>query len=547
MEKKLKCSLVLFAALFIGLGKNTSRTQEKPRDDKEHLDTLVAGGDVIIARREHDYVARHGLEWPFISVKRYLESGDATLVNLETCVALGGHPQWKGERNPCYFRARPEMLNILVLAGIDIVNCANNHAGDYGEQAVIETAYWLDMAGLVHTGFGKDPKEALTPRLVKVGNTRVAIIGMDTTMPSYCVSQKRPGTNHVPEGDLEIFEGRVKWLGGWARRRCDLLILTIHWGRNWDRETSAIHRKMARIAFDAGVDLILGHSAHRLQGVEIVNGKMAIYDMGNLMIDGIYRPEGQLGGIFRLKISRKGVKRLEMVPVWLPAARTILPTSSQRQKILAEMKELCGKLGTEMKVRKDEYGQDMGVIEVENPNVSPKGPMIEGLKFEEFPKAKLIDTNIVYKFMRPRDIMGNAIPEEAERLEPPRELYPGIELLAFMLPKRASLGTQIPARTWWRLTKKIKEPLLISFELVSGGKVVRSARYNRHDPGDWALPFRYIRPNEIIKDPFPLRLGTKVPEGPCTVRVLIYDPTKPEEKRITGTPFTLGTVEIVED
>ena len=529
--KRINCLVLLFFCTF------SSQIISQVDDS---WDTLVAGGDVIIARREHDYVARHGMDWPFRSVTKYLKDADACLVNLETCIALGGKPAWKGERNPCYFRARPEMLNILIKAGIDIVTCANNHAGDYGIESVLETIYWTKKAGLVSTGVGENPKQALRPRLVMIGNTRVAICGMDTTMPSYCVSEGRPGTNHVPEGDLEIFEARINWLSKWAKRRCDILILTIHWGRNWDRITSNIHRKMARMAIDAGVDLIIGHSAHRLQGVEIIKNRMVVYDMGNLMIDGIYRPQGQLGGIFKFFISKKGVHRLEMIPVWLPAARTVIPTREQRKQILSEMKDLCNNLGTNLKIEKNKYGEDIGVIEIKDPKVSPKGSLLDGLEFIKLPRTRHL------KPPRAEGVIVETLPKEAKKIDPPIEIYPGIELVGYNLPKEAEQGTQIRVRTWWRITKKINSPLLVSLELISGGKIVRSARYNRHDPGDWVMPFRYMKKGEIVEDDYPARLGRAVPPGPCEIRALIYDPTKPKGKRKSKNSFTLGIVDIID-
>ncbi len=75
------------------------------------------------------------------------------------------------------------MLKILSISGIDGVNCANNHSGDYGKKGIIDTIKWTSKAGLVSVEVGRNLKEAKEPRFIQVSNTRVAIVGIDTTMP----------------------------------------------------------------------------------------------------------------------------------------------------------------------------------------------------------------------------------------------------------------------------------------------------------------------------------------------------------------------------
>ena len=284
----------------------------------------ASGGDTVLARWEHDMVGRHGYDWPLAGVKSVLSAADAALCNLECCVSLRGTPADKGERCPFYYRARPEMLRCLTSSGIDIVTAANNHGGDYGPLSAADTAMWCEKAGLVCVGIGDHLAAAEAPQLVRVGPVRVGIAGMDTTMAHFSAEEGRPGTNYVSEEDLGTFTEKVRQLGQWAQGRCDLLALTIHWGGNWVRQTLPVHREMARIAFENGVDLILGHSAHRLQGIEVVDGKVAIYDMGNLLFDCELKPEGQRCGLFRLHLSTNGVHRVEIVLIQVWNGHTVL-------------------------------------------------------------------------------------------------------------------------------------------------------------------------------------------------------------------------------
>jgi CubicO group peptidase (beta-lactamase class C family)/transglutaminase-like putative cysteine protease len=204
------------------VARKNRRTDNKLESD---CGLLVAGGDTVLARWEHDMVTRHGYDWPLDGVKSVLTEADAALCNLECCVSLRGTPTEKGERCSFYYRARPEMLRCLTGAGIDIVSAANNHGGDYGPLSVADTAMWCERAGLVCVGIGDHPATAEEPRLVRVGPVRVAIAGMDTTMTHFRTKEGHPGTNYADEENLATFRKKMQRLGQWAHGRCDLLVL----------------------------------------------------------------------------------------------------------------------------------------------------------------------------------------------------------------------------------------------------------------------------------------------------------------------------------
>ncbi len=508
-------------------------------ESAEPWDVLVAAGDTMIARWEHDLVARRSLEWPLAEVAPVLAAADAALANLECCAALRGAPAEKGERCPFYYRARPEMLACLASAGIDMVTAANNHVGDYGPEAVAETARWTEEAGLLCVGIGASPEEAERPRLVLVGRTRIALCGLDTTMPRFSAAPGRWGSNSLdPAKDPGEFARRMERLGAWARGRCDLLILTVHWGDNWTREVPPLHRRLARIAFEAGVDLILGHSAHRLQGIEVTGGKAALYDMGNLLFDCELREEGRRSALFRLRISPRGVHRIEALPIEVREGRTVLASQEEARATLEELRSLCAPLGTSLKLDRGDSGRPVGVVEIPEPRATPRPAPVPDLEFARFPRAVRLSPP------RAEAPLVTALPEDAVRLEA-CELAPGIELLGCRLPETASEGGILAIRTWWRVTRRVEEPRLIALELETGGRILRrgSPWYTRHDPGDWLLPFSRMRPGEIVEDLYPARLEG-LPAGPCEVRAVILDPRKPEAERTLGPGKMLGSVSI---
>ncbi len=534
--KALELSTCQYAQVIVR--KHRRADDGRPRPDRG---VLVAGGDTVLARWEHDLVGRNGYDWPLAGIESVLSVADAALCNLECCVSLRGAPADKGERCPFYYRARPEMLRCLTGAGIDIVTAANNHGGDYGPSSVADTAVWCERAGLVCVGIGDGPAVAQEPRLVRVGPVRVGVVGMDTTMPHFRARQEHSGTGYVGEEDLEAFREQMRRLGQWAQGRCNLLVLTIHWGDNWVRQTQPAHREMARIAFENGVDLILGHSAHRLQGIEVMDGKAILYDMGNLLFDCELQPEGRQSGLFRLHLSTYGVHRIEIVPTQALEGHTVLAGCEKAHEILAEMRDLCSSLGTSLAIEEDVEGRPIGVIDIAKPKVTPRPEPDLGLAVVTFPAREEKISPTVSEA-----VLASEIPQSARQVILPAELAPKVELLAFCLPQTAAEGGILYLSTWWRVTGPVDRNIMPAFRLSVAGRTPRRGTpwYTRHDPGDWAMPLSLLKPGRIVEDRYPARLAG-LPAGPCKVYAVVMDTTQAEGSRILGEQHLLGEVEIL--
>ncbi|MBN1851881.1 MAG: CapA family protein [Pirellulales bacterium] len=505
---------------------------------------LVGGGDTVLARWEHDMVSRNGYDWPLAGVKDLLTAADVAFCNLECCVSLRGTPANKGERCPFYYRARPEMLRCLTQSGIDLVTGANNHNGDYGPPSVADTMAWCTKAGLPCVGIGTDAAMAEIPHLMQIGPVRVGFAGMDTTQPCFNAEQNRPGNNYASEDqDLTAFTEKVARLGQWADGRCDLFILTIHWGKNWVRETQPIHRKMARIAFEHGVDAILGHSAHRLQGIEVVAGKPVVYDMGNLLFDCELAAEGRRSALFRLSLSNKGVHAIEVLPIQALNGYTVRSNRPEANATLAEMRDLCAALGTDLIISEDIEGRPMGILSITEPVVTARAVPHPTESCSQFP-AK-------HPKIQPRigeDQRTTEIPHDAHLIHPPAELAPGAELVAYQLPETATEGGILYISTWWRVTRPVARHVLPAFHLRPSGKDTPrrgTPWYTRHDAGDWTVPLALVQPGTtLIEDFYPARLDG-LPAGPCDVVAMLIDTTQLDGQQILGS-HQLGSVQIIE-
>ncbi len=543
-EKKTVLYHLEFKVLELARRKYTTITAKRYREKPavagpSESGVLIAGGDTVLARWEHDWVGRMGYEWPLSELEPFISQADAALCNLECCVSLRGAPVDKGERCSFYYRARPDMLRCLSDVGMDMVTAANNHGGDYGPDSVADTRMWSEKAGLVCVGIGNEIKVAGSPQLVRVGPVRVAIAGMDMTMPRFAAGENRPGTHYVRE-ELADFAARTRELGEWARDRCDLLALTIHWGSNWVEQTPAIHREMARVAFENGVDVILGHSAHQLQGIEIIDGKAVIYDMGNLLFDCELSPEGKRGGLFRLYLSPDGVQKIEVIPTQVLDGHTVPASYDDAHEVLGEMNRLCAALDTHLLIDEDLEGRPMGVIPIAECQVTARETIDPNLVFATFPIA-----GGSLPASGPRVLLTPDIPDGATILNPAKPLAPGIELLAYQIPANAKEGGIVYLSTWWRVTGKIKPNIMPAFQMEVNGEITRRGTpwYTRHDLMDWSAPMSQLVPDQVVEDVYPARLAG-IPAGQCRVSAVMVDTSQIPENRILNAPVYLGEIKI---
>src|SRR4051794_34957269 len=80
---------------------------------------------------------------------------DLFLLNLECCISDRGE-RWDEAGKPFFFRAPPLAADLLARMGVDCVTLANNHALDYGFDALLDTLDHLRAAGVASVGAGTE-------------------------------------------------------------------------------------------------------------------------------------------------------------------------------------------------------------------------------------------------------------------------------------------------------------------------------------------------------------------------------------------------------
>jgi poly-gamma-glutamate synthesis protein (capsule biosynthesis protein) len=215
------------------------------------------------------------------------QGADLAFGNLETPVAPGtGRPGL-----PFQFNAPETLPAALRASGFTVLSTANNHAYDQGPMGVRETLERLKAAQLVAIGSGVDRAQAELPQILERQGIRVAFLGFTDL---FNIDLNRRATEPwVRPLDLEPALQAVRE----ARAKADLVVVSVHWGNEYQHTPTKRQRDIARALVVAGCDVILGHHPHVLQPAELLeaDGRRALvaYSLGNFISnqDRMYRAD----------------------------------------------------------------------------------------------------------------------------------------------------------------------------------------------------------------------------------------------------------------
>src|SRR6266571_3355578 len=140
--------------------------------------TLGLAGDTMLGRGVAEHLRRHPPSSLFSpEVREAAREADLFVLNLECCVSDRGE-RWPDPAKPFFFRAPPVAVEALALLGVDCVTLANNHALDFGPEALLDTIELLGRAGIRIAGAGATSAEAEAPAVLQARGLRVAVIGL---------------------------------------------------------------------------------------------------------------------------------------------------------------------------------------------------------------------------------------------------------------------------------------------------------------------------------------------------------------------------------
>jgi poly-gamma-glutamate synthesis protein (capsule biosynthesis protein) len=232
-------------------------------------------GDVNLDPQYIPALRTNGYAHAWSGLDGLFATDDLTVVNLECPVSDRGDLVPK-EFN---FRCDPAALPAARDAGVEVVNLANNHVGDYGPEAMLDSVGHARAAGIAPVGVGPDVAAANAPAIIERGGWRIAVLGFGGVVPAadWLAGPTRPG---MADGDdIASMTAAVRA----AAAQADLVFVAIHWGAELDTEPRAEDVARAEAMIDAGADGIFGHHAHRLQPLGSHAGRPIAWGLGNFV------------------------------------------------------------------------------------------------------------------------------------------------------------------------------------------------------------------------------------------------------------------------
>ncbi|MBK6674158.1 MAG: CapA family protein [Proteobacteria bacterium] len=224
-----------------------------------------------------------------------LRSADLTVAHLEVPHTRRGSELAGDVPAP---GADPDNLDALARAGVGMVSLAGNHIADCGVQGIADTVDRLERLGIAHTGAGATLAEASRAAVIERRGRRVALLSYNCVGPEAgWAAPDRAGCNFLrmqaadgkpvsPNSPLvapttEALEQLRADITG-ARARAHLVIVALHKGIvHTPAKLAPYERPLAEAALDAGADIVVGHHAHIVRGVEMRAGKALFHGLGN--------------------------------------------------------------------------------------------------------------------------------------------------------------------------------------------------------------------------------------------------------------------------
>ncbi len=326
--------------------------------------TLIAGGDISLAKENP--------ETKFELVKPILDAADFRFGQLEEVLATDYCQQVFAYPRPRTAKpGDPEHAWVLgkKCANFDVLSFASNHTLDWSENAMQQTIDVVKEQGIQCIGAGWDIEDAVKPAILEKDGVKIGILAYCSVLPKgYAADKGKAGANPLrvstyyrqfdwqpgtppeiidipdPE-DLAAMENQIREL----KKQVDIVIVSIHWGVHFMSAFLAEYQfKIGHAAIDAGADVIFGHHAHLVKGIEIYNGKPIFYSLGNFSVADVplrviagdkqngyftFKPyrwkpdpehpnyafpyESRNAVLLKLEIGDKKIDRFSLLPVWM--------------------------------------------------------------------------------------------------------------------------------------------------------------------------------------------------------------------------------------
>ena len=297
------------------------------KTDKENTISIV--GDVSLADNwyimpEYDIRAKGIYGILSEETVEIMKSSSLMIANSEFTVSTRGSAM-RGKQYT--FIADPSRLKIYDEMGVDMVTLANNHVYDYGQVAFLDMLDEFDKIKMPYIGAGRNLEEASKPYYFIINGYKFAFLNA-TRAEKYILT---PGATEASEGVFRCYDptNMIEQIKK-VKAESDYVIAIIHYGREGSHDLEEEQIESSHQYIDAGADVVVGHHAHVLQGIEFYQHKPIIYNLGNF----IFNADTIDTAIFQMKVKDNGIFEYSMIPAIQKDKYTGLVDGEEKQRII---------------------------------------------------------------------------------------------------------------------------------------------------------------------------------------------------------------------
>lgn len=272
--------------------------------------TLLFGGDIMLDRGVKNSVNKnfngdYSKLFENLSLSELLKNSDIVFANLEGPASLIG----KDMRNLYSFRMDPSSIPALKSIGISVVSVANNHVGDWGRDAYIDTLNRLKENEILYVGGGINTSEAETPAIIEKYGMKIGYLGFSDVGPNWMKSEEEKA------GILLASNPRFDEIIQNASKQVDHLIVSFHFGDEYQTKHNTRQEYLAHKAIDAGAKIVIGHHPHVVEDTEVYSPKdctqsscmgFIAYSLGNFIFDQGFSANTMEGMLLEMKLNKVG-------------------------------------------------------------------------------------------------------------------------------------------------------------------------------------------------------------------------------------------------
>ena len=271
-----------------------------PEDD--YL-TIIAAGDNLYHAPMYRLGEEGDYETNYLEIRSLAKNADIAFINQETLLAgiefgFSTYP---------LFNSPQSLGRALEKTGFNVVNHANNHVMDKGEDAVFATLdFWDNYPDVAVLGIHRSEEKRNLPVLLKKNNITLGFLSYTCETNGIPVPADKPYL--VSLANTEIMAREIDAL----RPLCDFLVVSMHWGEEYQHDYNKSQKNLAVLLAEHAVDLVIGHHPHVIQKIENVprpdgRNMLCFYSLGNFLSAQI-ESETLLGAMAFVRLKKNTLK-----------------------------------------------------------------------------------------------------------------------------------------------------------------------------------------------------------------------------------------------